>query len=122
MKLSDITSDMLCYLAAPYSGTESQIEARMELMCKADARLTGLGIDTVTPLAKHFILPHNRKIGSDWAFWKRYSEKLMDQCDVLLVLCMEGWEKSTGVQGEIEMAFTKGIPIIYLNADATERK
>lgn len=121
MKLADITPEMLVYLAAPYSApTKEQIEARMGLFCQMDADLIAQGINTVSPVSKHFILEY-RDLPGNWAYWGKYSELLLNRCDAMVVLCLDGWYESTGVRAEIEIAKAKGIPIIYLNEDGTER-
>lgn len=123
MKLSDITPDMLAYLAAPYTAnTAAELEERIRKFCKADAYLIDQHrITTVSPLSKHMIIMHDPvALAGDWTYWKNYSEALLLRCSALLVLCMDGYDTSTGVRGEIDFAVRHNIPIIFLNEDGTE--
>ena len=54
------------------------------------------------------------KLPTDWNYWKNYLELILPRCDELWVLKMEGWDKSNGVAGEIELAKKLNIPINYL--------
>jgi precorrin-6x reductase len=65
----------------------------------------------VSPLSKHFILPYGDLPG-DWEYWENYSVQLLKRCDAVFVITdIQGWEKSTGVQGEITAAKELGIPV-----------
>jgi len=107
----------IVYLAAPYSSSDPLItEARMNTFLDVDALLIEQGYITVSPLAKHFILNRGRTIPGDWDYWKRYSEKLLNVCDELIVTtCIPGWKDSTGVRGEIQCAIRRDIPISEVN-------
>jgi hypothetical protein len=105
-------SNMLWYLAAPYSAkTEEETESRMKQFFRCDAALTRHGINTVSPLYKHQIVAFEG-INSDWVYWKKYSETLLAKCDGILVLTLDKWMDSIGVTGEIEFATRRNIRII----------
>lgn len=53
---------------------------------------------------------------TDWEYWKNYDFAVLRCCKKLVVLQLEGWEKSKGVTGEIELAKQLGIIIEYLPA------
>lgn len=99
------------YLGAPYSGDKAQIEQRMELFCRAVARLQSEGFFIVSPLFMHFVLQYNIALGNDWDYWKNYSRELMNRSDEFYVLCLDGWEESKGIAGEMEIAKEFGKPI-----------
>jgi hypothetical protein len=50
------------------------------------------------PLAVRFSLPR------DWAYWKKHLEVVIPHMDQIWVADMDGWDKSTGVTAEIELA------------------
>lgn len=105
----------LVYLAAPYSCDQPLIvEERIKVLCQCDAQLMRSGIFTVSPLLKHFILNYG-ELPSDWAYWKTYSETLLQQCDSMIVLTMFGWETSTGVQAEIKLCREQGKPVEFID-------
>ena len=63
---------------------------------------------------KHFIINYE-KLPGDWEFWKRYSQALLAKSDGMIVLKLDGWEKSTGVQAEIEICKNQNIPVIFFS-------
>ena len=106
---------MLVYLAAPYSRTSCKNSLMAAVMkFSGEYMLKNKGQFIVSPLFNHFSLEHVPGLGSDWEFWKEYSEKLMSKCDKLIVLDMPETAESTGVQAEIQLASAAGIPIVHL--------
>ena len=111
----EATNLTLSYLAAPYSHPDkSVVEKRMETLCKVDALLMQRGIYTVSPLLKHFIV-HYTDLPTDWNYWKGYSDTVMCAVDRVIIVMMDGWEESVGVQAEIKMANHLGIKVEYVN-------
>ncbi len=107
----------LIYLGCPYSGVSDVVEQRMELFCRQVARMQLRGDLVVSPLLMHFVLKYEPKLANDWNFWKTYSRELLSRCDEFHILGLEGWEKSTGLQGEIEIAKELGKPIIFVGSE-----
>jgi hypothetical protein len=94
----------LVYLAAPYSDPDQfVIEQRMHTVCDIDAQLIAAGIYTVTPLSKHFILGY-RDLPGNWAYWGDYCRSLLPRCDAMVLIPLPGWESSSGVRGELDIA------------------
>lgn len=105
----------MIYLAAPYTHPDSQvIIKRMVQFSVVDAHLCKEGLITVSPLSKHWLAIHT-DIPLTWEFWKTYSEKLMERCDALYVITLDGWKESEGVQREIELAEKMSLEIKYLD-------
>ena len=57
------------------------------------------------PVAQRVELPVN------WEFWKRIDFTFLKLAGELRVLCIDGWERSTGVHDEMAYAKELGIPI-----------
>lgn len=105
----------LVYLAAPYTHENPLVvDARMSRLCVVDATLMKRGVMTASPLMKHFLLEHSDLPG-DWNYWKDYAEVLLSKCDKMVVVTMQGWEESVGVQAEIKLCEQFGIPVEYLD-------
>jgi hypothetical protein len=118
--MEEVPDLTLSYLAAPYSHPDKKVvEKRMETLCKVDALLMKKGTFTVSPLLKHYIV-HHADLPTDWNFWQNYSYALMCAVDQMIVVMIEGWAESVGVQAEIEMAKRFDIPIIYVNEAGEE--
>ncbi len=111
------TTKKMVYLACPYSHPDKAVvEERMRLMCIADANIIMRGVHTVTPLSKHFIIEHG-DIPGDWSYWGDYSKNLIDRCDAVYVIMLDGWEDSVGVKEEIAYAKKYDISVIYCKPD-----
>lgn len=109
----------LVYLAAPYSDKDpAVVEKRIKEFLEIDAILTQQGIVTVSPLYKHFLL-HVGNIPGDWEYWKKYSLTLLEKCDAVFVLGIDGWDESTGVKAETEAAKECNIPVHSVDHNGT---
>lgn len=113
----DVPELKLSYLAAPYSHPDKAVvEARIEKICRVDAKLMKAGIFTVSPLLKHFTI-HHADLPGDYKFWKDYSDTLLCTVDQMIVIMLDGWDESVGVAGEIKMAIALDIPVLYVTED-----
>jgi nucleoside 2-deoxyribosyltransferase len=54
-------------------------------------------------------MPEHIRLNGD--FWMEQDLPLLAKCDEIVVLCLEGWEQSSGVQQEIAFARERGIPV-----------
>ena len=52
-------------------------------------------------------------LGSD--FWVSFDEAFMDMCSEIVVLTLEGWERSSGIQREIAYFKAQGKPVRLLS-------
>lgn len=103
------------YLAAPYSDSDpSVIAKRMEVYSQVDAKLIKAGYYTMSPLSKHWILQY-AELPGDWQFWQGYGTEMLKKCDIIAVVCMQGWRESVGVQAELKLAYDRGMVVIYLD-------
>jgi thiol-disulfide isomerase/thioredoxin len=49
------------------------------------------------PLTQHSLPGH-------WQFWERHARWHLERCDEVVVLMLDGWDESEGVQAEIQIA------------------
>ena len=112
------TNKNLCYLAAPYSHKEHyMLVARFILINRVAAKLMAEGNYIFSPIshthpiaeASNGILPRG------WEYWEGYDRTMIKCCDRLIVLRLPGWETSTGVQAEIQIAREYGITMEYID-------
>jgi hypothetical protein len=107
----------LIYLACPYSHQDVSVRiARFEAANKTAAKLIEAGNHVFSPISHtHPIeMAAQGKLPMGWEYWAAYDERMIGYCDRLIVLAIEGWTISTGVQAEITIARKKGIPVDYL--------
>lgn len=107
----------MIYLAAPYTHPDPEVvKQRIEAFYKKQVQLIHKGHYVVSPLDKiHMATIHQIKTNWDW--WKEYSAELMDRCDTVYILMLDGWEESIGVQEEIKLAISMKKPIYYVGAN-----
>jgi nucleoside 2-deoxyribosyltransferase len=107
----------LIYLACPYTHEDVSVrEERTKEVTRVAARLMLEGFNVFSPIThSHYIndfMPE--EIKCDFDFWIERDFQILDGCDELFVLCLDGWRNSKGVKAEISFAKKKGIPITYL--------
>ncbi len=105
------------YLACPYSHPDLEVrQQRFDAANLAAGRLISSGKHVFSPISHtHPIeLASNGKLPAEWAFWAEYDERMLSNCDRLIVLAIDGWTSSTGVQAEIAIARKLGLPVDYL--------
>lgn len=112
----------LVYLASPYTPkgcADHEIAAiiredRFRAACRAAAVLMRQGKVVFAPIAhSHYIDLHLGEPESN-EFWRRQDEPYLALCTEMVVLMLPGWEQSTGVRHEVEVAQFRGIPITYM--------
>lgn len=61
-------------------------------------------------------------------YWATFDKRMIDACDELLVLRLDGWRESIGVTAEIAYAAARGMPVNYMDEwgtnepDSTDRE
>ena len=104
------------YLAIPYSHDDESIRnfrANISDIIWADLcnnnRIIFAPISSCHHIATKYNMPKT------WDFWKRIDEEFVKCSKRLLVVTLDGWETSTGVTAEIEIAIENNIPIEYID-------
>ncbi|GIW80418.1 MAG: hypothetical protein KatS3mg105_2225 [Gemmatales bacterium] len=107
----------MIYLASPYSHDDPTVcEQRYRDACRAVAGLLHQGLPAFSPIVhSHPLVQYG--LPADWSFWQRYDRELLARCDEVVVLMLEGWEKSVGVREEVRIARELGKPVRYLAPD-----
>ena len=52
-----------------------------------------------------------------WDFWERYDRAMLDACRRVVVLMLNGWRESVGIQAEIGLAWRMGLPVEYMEPE-----
>ena len=104
----------MIYLASPYTHPDpAVVEWRFEAACQAAAALIRQGKTVFSPIAhSHSICRYG--LPGDWQFWQRHDRKHLSACDEVVVLTLEGWQESHGVQAEIALARSLGKPVSFV--------
>jgi nucleoside 2-deoxyribosyltransferase len=106
------------YLCSPYSHPDSAVrQERFEAACRAAAELVRQGKTVYSAIVhSHAIAKYGLPL--DWRFWERHDRRFLEICDEVVVLMLDGWRESVGVQAEIEIARALGKPVTFLRAAA----
>jgi hypothetical protein len=105
----------IIYFASPYSDkNQDVVNQRVELTNKTVAKLVAEGNVVISPIVYGHTLLKYHDMPSDWEFWKNFCQSFLLKCEEMIVFKIDGWDKSSGVNGEIEIAQKMGIKITYL--------
>jgi anaerobic selenocysteine-containing dehydrogenase len=96
------------------------MEQRYRSAVEAVGALLSAGLAVFSPIA------HNHHVNlacqlakedgaSRWEFWKRFDLLMIDRADAVIVLRLNGWRQSRGVNAEIEHAQRTGKPVYYFD-------
>ena len=96
----------LWYLAAPYSHPDpAVVEERIQITSKVAARITTGYDGDITVFAPTVYTSQLAKSGANPPDgWYTFTLRFLTFCDELVVLKLDGWEDSTGIQLEIATA------------------
>ena len=103
----------MIYLASPYTHQDDAIRLfRFNEVCRAASILMLDGKHVFSPIAyTHPIAQYGIPLG--WEFWESFDRFYIGVCDELLVLMLDGWRESKGVQAEIGIAKELQKPVTY---------
>jgi len=88
-------------------------EQRFEAACRATAELIRQGRSVFAPIPyTHNLCRYDLPL--DWQFWQRHDLAFLAMCSEVVVLKLDGWASSVGVQAEIAAARALGKPITFL--------
>ena len=101
----------MIYLASPYSHEDKKVEQqRFDAACEAAACFVNKGIKVFSPIAhSHQLTSHGAR--GDWEYWKEFDLGMINVCDSMYVLTLDGWRDSVGVQAEIDYALSHGLTV-----------
>jgi hypothetical protein len=106
----------MIYLASPYTHPNPAVrEQRFDAACAVAAMLLREGHLVFSPIAHSHPLTRFG-LPLEWDFWERYDRHHLERCESVLVLMLDGWEESRGVQAEIALAQSLGKPVWYRGA------
>ena len=106
----------MIYLASPFTSDDPVVrQQRFEAACRAAAALISRGRTVFSPIAHSFVICRYG-LPLNWEFWQQIDRRFLDLCDEVVVLMLDGWQQSVGVQAEIAIARELGKPVTYLRA------
>lgn len=114
----------LYYLAVPYQGSEEEKKYRTELSLKITTEFLRQGISLFSPVI------YVNKIAEELGLTSLEKRReiimpyLLDFLKVskgLLLIKVDGWQKSWGVQHELKFCYEAHIPVFTMHADEIDK-
>lgn len=116
----------LGYVAGPYTAkgltgiAKSKLEKyRYNKLTEVTAKLTeDYGCPLFSPIthSHHLAKVKGSNLHGAWELWEPIDTRFLASCDYILVVLLEGWNISTGVLAEIDMAQNRfHIPVVTYN-------
>lgn len=104
----------LIYLASPYSHTEASVrEDRFRAACEAAGGMMKAGYRVFSPIAHTHPIAVTCDLPKGFDYWGSYDRVMLESCSHLVILMIDGWMQSTGVEAERRIAGELGIPVLY---------
>lgn len=105
---------MYLYLASPYSHEDPEVvEFRYKTTEYCTAVLLRQGVAVYSPIVHCHHLARAHGMPTDAEFWQKYNQRMLSPARKLIVLQLDGWSESIGIQGEVDYARTHCKPILY---------
>lgn len=105
----------MIFVSIPYNHPDpAVIDRRVEVLIDYTAKLLAQGHVVSSPvLVYHQVVKKYPHLFTDveYFFWEQASCQQLKSCDVVHLLMMEGWDKSTGVKLELGWADKLCIPV-----------
>lgn len=106
----------MIYLAGPYSHKDEAIRVqRFEALTKKAAELMIDGFVVFSPITHGHTIAERHDLPLDFGWWSNQCISMLEHADRLLVLRLDGYAESVGVNSEIAYAEQNGITVAYIN-------
>lgn len=103
------------YLACPYSDIDERVRLfRFKTVNKIAGDLIAKGYIIFSPLSHSHPIASASHLELGWEQWQEMDKVFIRLCSKMIVLMLDDWKKSIGVQAEIEYARELGMKIIYI--------
>ena len=113
----------LTYLACPYTYPHADKVVRDSVQALRFNRATLASVALLRAFNWNVFSPithshpmHLQGLDGDWEFWKRIDTEYLEMSQRMVVLTIDGWFESTGVQAEIKIARGLRIPVYFMSA------
>jgi hypothetical protein len=111
-------STPIIYLACPYSHDDPRMRHERFRQVNALAScLAQAGIVYLSPLHQGHPVAVTHDVPIDWDFWEKQNRAFIARSDLMLVLAIDGWDRSVGVKAEISAAQEHGLPVYYFHPE-----
>lgn len=120
--IKNLSKNKMYYLASPYSylGNNRLIGWmvrwwRFRKVSDAAVYLIKNGYTCIEPIATCHYKSSRYDLPTGYQYWQRRDRWFIRKCEGIIVLTLNGWIDSEGVQDEIQYARSRGLDVIYLD-------
>ena len=105
------------YLACPYSHKKEEVRLfRFQQANRAALYLMKKGNIVFSPISMSHPVAVQEELPLDWEFWGVFDESFIEWCELLMILKLDGWEKSVGISNERRIAKELNKEIDFMDA------
>jgi hypothetical protein len=116
--LDDLDKNGVYYLASPYTSSSKEVmKERYKKVDEVGYKLMIKGFHLIEPIASTHHKAQRFALPPDYSFWKERCRRMVSNSDGVIVLMLDGWEKSVGVQDEIKIAIESKLPVVYISPE-----
>ena len=106
----------IIYVALPYSHPERAMRTRRFLAAnRYAAKLMLAGHVVFSPISHSHPISIHLDNSCDSEFYLKQDLPFMRACDEMHILCLYGWEESSGIKAEVELAKELGMKVKHIN-------
>lgn len=103
------------YLASPYSSPNESIrEERFKKTENATGWLLERKIWTYSPIVHNHQLAKEHSLPTDAKHWEEYNKAMIESARGVILLFIDGWKESKGVEREVDFCELLKKPICFL--------
>ena len=112
----------MIYLCSPYSHPDPVVmQYRYQKACRATAKLIAVGIPVFSPLCNSVPAVELGGLETDHDGFLAVDIPILQRCDEVLILGLDGWTESRGVRQEMFEALALRKPVIQIDEADIER-
>ena len=101
----------MVYLASPYTHENREVETERFIAAVKACGWLMVNISDVqmiySPIAHTHPIADVCTLPGFWSFWEACDKCMLSRCDEIWILTLDGWETSTGVTAERQIAYEK---------------
>ena len=105
----------MIYLASPYTHEHRSVRyQRFIAVALAAAKLMNEGEVVYSPIVHNHTLAELVGLPKKWEFWAKFDEEMLDKADRFVILKLNGWQESVGINAEKHIAEELGMEPEYM--------
>jgi hypothetical protein len=109
---------MKIYLGVPYSDPDPAVkQKRFEQVTDKTGELMQQGHIVYSPITACHPVAVRCDLPGSWEYWGALDRTFIDWCEEVWILKLDGWEDSTGLKAEVEIAREMGKPVRYIEKE-----